>query len=103
MPDEPPAAVLAALGAGRCEVTALSDVPDGNANWLISGDSGHRLVLRRHHPEATPAGLAWEHATLSWSYGVRPVAARRRPRAEEESDIGTRRPALARPKGGILP
>jgi Ser/Thr protein kinase RdoA (MazF antagonist) len=64
VPDEPPAAVLAALGAGRCEVTALSDVPGGNANWLINGDSGHRLVLRRHHSEATPAGLAWEHAVL---------------------------------------
>jgi hypothetical protein len=49
VPDEPPAAVLAAFGlaafgAGRREVTGLSDVPDGNANWLISGDSGH-LVL----------------------------------------------------------
>jgi hypothetical protein len=64
VPDEPPAAVLAALGADRREVTGPSDVPDGNANWLISGDSGQRLVLRRHHVEATPAGLAWEHAVL---------------------------------------
>lgn len=63
MPGEPPAAVLAALGVGRREVTALSDVPDGNANWLISGDSG-RLVLRRHHAEATYDGLVWEHAVL---------------------------------------
>ncbi|HEX3753121.1 MAG TPA: phosphotransferase [Streptosporangiaceae bacterium] len=63
MPDEPPAAVLAAFGADRREVTGLSDVPDGNANWLISGDSGH-LVLRRHHAEATVDDLVWEHAVL---------------------------------------
>ena len=63
MPDGPPAAVLAAFGAGRRQVTGLSDVPDGNANWLISGDSGP-LVLRRHHAEATPAGLTWEHTVL---------------------------------------
>jgi Ser/Thr protein kinase RdoA (MazF antagonist) len=63
VPDGPPAAVLAVFGAGRHQVTGLSDVPDGNANWLISGDSGP-LVLRRHHAEATPAGLAWEHTVL---------------------------------------
>jgi Ser/Thr protein kinase RdoA (MazF antagonist) len=63
VPDEPPVAVLTALGVDTRPVVKLSDVPDGNANWLISGDSG-LLVLRRHHGEATLAGLAWEHAVL---------------------------------------
>jgi hypothetical protein len=148
VPDEPPAAVLAAFGlaafglaafgAGRREVTGLSDVPDGNANWLISGDSGH-LVLdwplspleesaagpvyqavraglaawpmeqgpphRAVRPgrDRAPAGPLRDPAALNRLYGVRLAAARRRPRAEEESAIGTTRPALPRPNGGMLP
>ena len=42
----------------------LSDVPGGNANWLVTDDAGHRLVLRRHHGEATFEDLTWEYAVL---------------------------------------
>jgi homoserine kinase type II len=62
MPCGPSAAVLAVFGVHWA--TVLSDVPDGNANWLVTDGAGHRLVLRRHHANATPEGLAWEHSVL---------------------------------------
>jgi Ser/Thr protein kinase RdoA (MazF antagonist) len=60
----PGAAALAVLGLDRHRVTVLSDVPDGNANWLVTDEAGHRLVLRRHHGEATFEDLTWEYAVL---------------------------------------
>jgi Ser/Thr protein kinase RdoA (MazF antagonist) len=63
-PSGPPAAVLAVFGIDRHRVTMLSDVPDGNANWLVTDSAGQRVVLRRHHARATPEDLAWEHSVL---------------------------------------
>jgi Ser/Thr protein kinase RdoA (MazF antagonist) len=60
----PDPAVLAVFGLDRDRVTVLSDVPDGNANWLVTDEAGHRLVLRRHHGEATFGDLTWEYAVL---------------------------------------
>jgi Ser/Thr protein kinase RdoA (MazF antagonist) len=60
----PGAAALAVFGLDRHRVTVLSDVPDGNANWLVTDEAGHRLVLRRHHGEATFEDLTWEYAVL---------------------------------------
>jgi Ser/Thr protein kinase RdoA (MazF antagonist) len=60
----PGAAALAVFGPDRHRVTVLSDVPDGNANWLVTDEAGHRLVLRRHHGEATFEDLTWEYAVL---------------------------------------
>jgi Ser/Thr protein kinase RdoA (MazF antagonist) len=60
----PDPAVLAAFGLDRHRVTVLSDVPGGNANWLVTDEAGHRLVLRGHHGEATFEDLVWEYAVL---------------------------------------
>jgi Ser/Thr protein kinase RdoA (MazF antagonist) len=64
VPGGPDPAVLAVFGLDRHRVAVLSDVPDGNANWLVTDEAGHRLVLRRHHGQATFEDLVWEHAVL---------------------------------------
>src|ERR1700753_2863558 len=66
----PDPAVLALFGLDRHRVTVLSDVPDGNANWLVTDEAGHRLVLRRHHGEATFEDLTWEYAVLQHLAGA---------------------------------
>jgi len=62
--------VLAVFGLDRHRVTVLSDVPDGNANWLVTDGAGHRLVLRRHHSEATFEDLTWEYAVVQYLAGA---------------------------------
>jgi Ser/Thr protein kinase RdoA (MazF antagonist) len=70
VPGGPDAAVLAVLGLDPHRVTVLSDVPGGNANWLVTNGAGQRLVLRRHHGEATFEDLTWEYAVLQHLAGA---------------------------------
>ena len=71
VPGRPDPAVLAVFGLDRHRVTVLSDVPDGNANWLVTDEAGPRLVLRRHHGEATFEDLTWNvHYTGGHLTGV---------------------------------
>jgi Ser/Thr protein kinase RdoA (MazF antagonist) len=58
------ARVLEVLGVRPDEVTVLKDVPQGNGSWLVGRPGGQPAVLRRYHPEAGPAELAYEHAVL---------------------------------------
>lgn len=61
----PPPEVLAAAGLGPpWRLAALKDIPGENASWLAAAPGGERLVLRRYHPGATEADLAYEHAVL---------------------------------------
>jgi homoserine kinase type II len=64
------ASVLAAAGARPGRVAVLKDVPLGNGNWLVETDGGHRAVLRRYHPGASPEDLAYEHAVLGHLAGA---------------------------------
>jgi Ser/Thr protein kinase RdoA (MazF antagonist) len=65
-----PDQVLNLLGVRPGRVVALSDVPLGNANWLVETAGGERFILRRHHPQTTRPGLAYEHAVLGYLAGV---------------------------------
>jgi Ser/Thr protein kinase RdoA (MazF antagonist) len=56
--------VLDLMGIGPRQVVPLSDVPLGNANWLVKTAAGQRHVLRRYHLRATTEDLAYEHAVL---------------------------------------
>jgi Ser/Thr protein kinase RdoA (MazF antagonist) len=56
--------VLDLMGIGPRQVVPLSDVPLGNANWLVQTAAGQRHVLRRYHLRATTEDLAYEHAVL---------------------------------------
>jgi Ser/Thr protein kinase RdoA (MazF antagonist) len=70
MAADDPDRVLDLLGVRPGRVVALSDVPLGNANWLVEAADGRRLVLRRYHPGATQEELAYEHAVLGYLAGV---------------------------------
>src|SRR6201996_3667395 len=59
-----PAPVLDLLGVRPRRLTAVSDVPRGNANWLVETAAGERLVLRRYAAGVTQPELAYEHAVL---------------------------------------
>jgi homoserine kinase type II len=62
--------VLDLLGVRAGRVVALSDVPLGNANWLVETADPEPLVLRRYHPQATREELGYEHAVLGHLAGV---------------------------------
>jgi homoserine kinase type II len=64
MPTDAVARVLELLSVHPGEVSLLKDEPSGNGNWLVTGPGGRPAVLRRYHPGAAPAELAYEHAVL---------------------------------------
>ncbi len=64
LPAGLPAPVLELLGVQARRLTALSDVPRGNANWLAETAAGERLVLRRYAAGVTRPELAFEHTVL---------------------------------------
>jgi homoserine kinase type II len=64
--NPPPSGVLDQLGLRGHRVTVLKDVPGGNANWLLEAPGRGRVVLRRYHAQATPAGLSYEHSVLGY-------------------------------------
>jgi Ser/Thr protein kinase RdoA (MazF antagonist) len=55
--------VLDLLAVRPDSITVLKDVPPRNGSWLIETGTG-LTVLRRYHPAAGPADLAYEHAVL---------------------------------------
>jgi homoserine kinase type II len=55
--------VLDLLAVRPDSITVLKDVPPQNGSWLIETGT-ERTVLRRYHPSAGPADLAYEHAVL---------------------------------------
>ena len=69
-PASDPGQALSLLGVRPGRVVALSDVPLGNANWLVETADGQRFVLRRYHPQTTPEDLAYEHAVLGYLAGL---------------------------------
>jgi homoserine kinase type II len=58
------ASVLDVLGVRPARIAVLKDVPLHNGSWLVEMPGGHRAVLRRYHPGASPEDLAYEHAVL---------------------------------------
>lgn len=70
MPASDPGQALSLLGVRPRRVVELSDVPLGNANWLVETADGQRLVLRRYHYRTTPEDLAYEHAVLGHLAGL---------------------------------
>jgi Ser/Thr protein kinase RdoA (MazF antagonist) len=70
MPASDPGQALSLLGIRPGRVVALSDVPLGNANWLVETVGGQRLVLRRYHSRTTREDLAYEHAVLGYLAGL---------------------------------
>jgi homoserine kinase type II len=64
MPTDAVARVLELLSVPAGEVSLLKDEPSGNGNWLVALAGGGRAVLRRYHPGAGPAEIAYEHAVL---------------------------------------
>jgi Ser/Thr protein kinase RdoA (MazF antagonist) len=70
MPASDPGRALNQLGVSRRRVVALSDVPLGNANWLVETASGQRVVLRRYHFQTAREDLAYEHAVLGHLAGL---------------------------------
>jgi Ser/Thr protein kinase RdoA (MazF antagonist) len=70
MPASDPDQALNLLGVRPGRVVALSDVPLGNANWLVETVGGQRSVLRRYHFRTTPEDLAYEHAVLGYLAGL---------------------------------
>jgi Ser/Thr protein kinase RdoA (MazF antagonist) len=70
MPASDPDQALNLLGVRPDRVVALRDVPLGNANWLVETADPAPFVLRRYHPEATAAELAYEHAVLRYLAGA---------------------------------
>jgi len=69
-PASDPGQALSLLGVRPGRVVALSDVPLGNANWLVETADGQRLVLRGYHFRTTPEDLAYEHAVLGYLAGL---------------------------------
>ena len=65
-----PGQALSQLGVRPRRVVALSDVPLGNANWLVETADPEPCVLRRYYPQATREELAYEHAVLGYLAGV---------------------------------
>jgi homoserine kinase type II len=65
LPPGFPAPVLELLGLRPRRLTGISDVPRGNANWLVETGAGERCVLRRYAAAVTRPELAYEHAVLS--------------------------------------
>src|ERR1700728_2660902 len=70
MPASDPDQALKLLGVRPGRVVALSDVPLGNANWLVETARPEPFVRRRYHPQATADDLAYEHAGLGCLAGV---------------------------------
>jgi Ser/Thr protein kinase RdoA (MazF antagonist) len=64
MPTDAVARVLELLGVHPGAVSLLKDEPSGNGNWLVALPGRGRVVLRRYHPGAGPAEIAYEHAVL---------------------------------------
>jgi Ser/Thr protein kinase RdoA (MazF antagonist) len=63
---EDPARALGVLGLHLRKIIALKDIPLQNGSWLVEMTGGGRLVLRRHHAQATPEDLAYEHSVLRY-------------------------------------
>ena len=70
MPASDPGQALSQLDVRPRRVVALSDVPRGNANWLVETADPEPFVLRRYHPQATREELAYEHAVLGYLAGL---------------------------------
>jgi Ser/Thr protein kinase RdoA (MazF antagonist) len=70
MPASDPGQALNLLGVRPRQIVALSDVPLGNANWLVETADGQRFVLRRYHPQTTREDLSYEHAVLGYLAGI---------------------------------
>ena len=70
MPGSDPDQALSLLGVRPRRVVALSDVPRGNANWLVETAGGERLVLRRYYYRTRREDLAYEHAVLGYLAGL---------------------------------
>src|ERR1700735_5212525 len=66
MPASDPGQALSQLGVRPRRVVALSDVPLGNANWLVETADPEPCVLRRYYPRATADELAYEQAVLGY-------------------------------------
>jgi Ser/Thr protein kinase RdoA (MazF antagonist) len=58
------AGVLEALSIRPAAVRVLKDDPSGNGNWLVEVPGTPLAVLRRYHPGASRAEVAYEHAVL---------------------------------------
>jgi homoserine kinase type II len=70
MPASDAGQALSQLDVRPRRVVALSDVPLGNANWLVETSDPEPFVLRRYHPQATADDLAYEHAVLGYLAGL---------------------------------
>jgi Ser/Thr protein kinase RdoA (MazF antagonist) len=65
-PASDPGQALSQLDVRPRRVVALSDVPQGNANWLVETADPEPLVLRRYHPQVTREELGYEHAVIGY-------------------------------------